>query len=716
MPMRSLLLHCTVLCALALSAELAPAAASAQDRNDAANPLPADLTVRFRDRRIDLRPYFEGFPYRNFRAEYDDGRLFYFRDGRAGRELWTLPLEGEVLALERGTRVGEIDWNTRALRAMWFHAPTGQYIVIADEANEERFNLYALTVAEGRLERLTNHPYVYGYGLDKQNHFMGYVPRYGTSQPYRSCLNLLDVSTRLDQEVVCDTPEMTFTWTEVNFRPDASGVLLGALRASDRNHENIVYVDLRARPASVRPLLDVALRRRNVGTVREWLDNDRFVYTSDESGFTNVYVFDLRDGTSRQITHFTEDVDDVVPLRAGGRYLLGVMIKRPYESELAVIDPETGVRVQGHVFDATAVFLDYRDDRALVQSESRRTRFSLDELVLLPEGDGFRIELRHRAGVPEDVAARIEQCEVERVAIPTFDTDARTGRRRVLHAYLQTPRHPPREPSGRFALVEAFYGGENVFDIAAQIYCEAGGSVLSPSVRGSSGFGAEFAALNDHDLGGNEVFDLMESARWLRTRLGLRERQVGLFGSSHGGYEVMRALTFPPEVNGRRDHYEWGFGISYFGFSNILSFYETCNIPDWVLLEAGDPRSERERLLDRSPLTHAARAMAPLLLLHGENDNRVPVRESRQMAEALRRAHRPVTYVEFPGQGHGLKGVANQFRVWTTVFEFLERELPGTPRSRLVSPRRGRAWRLAALGAVLVLVLGAGAWAARERR
>lgn len=678
-----------------------------------------NVAVRFRDRVIDLRPYYEGFPYAGFRAIYDANVLLYFRDTQRGRELLTLPLDRPTLHLDQGIRLGTVDWSARGLREVMYHSPSGQYVVLADDANEERFNLFLMSPETGELRRLTDRPYVYGYGLDKQYRLIGYLPRYRTGQVFRSCLNLYELGTGRDREVVCDSPEMMFTWSLVNFRPDGRGVVFVANREGDRNRQNLVYMDLSVPVPQVRILTDSGVLRRHVDTLREWLDGDRFVYSSDESGYTNLYLFDLEAGRSRPVTQFREDVSDMAAFRVGERFLVGAMVKRPYESELFVVDPRTGETLARRVFDATAVFLDYTANRAMVRTESRRTLFTLEEVRVDAVGQGrFAVTVSRRAGVPPTVARQIEQCDVERVSIPTFDVDARTGRTRLLHGYLQTPRNPPRDPSRRFALVEAFYGGENEFDVRAQIFCAAGGMVLSPAIRGSAGFGAEFAALNDHDLGGNEVFDLIYSGRYLVRRFGLRERQIGLFGASHGGYEVMRAVTFPPEVNGRRESFQWGFGLSWFGFSNIVTFFERCNIPDWVLLEAGDPRTEREKLLDRSPVTHAARAVAPLLLLHGENDNRVPVEESRQMAAALRAAGKRVTYVEFPGQGHGLKGLANQYRVWTAVFAFLSREMDpvlvqNAPRRVAKRHISGVWWAGGTVG--LVLLLSLAGWIAWQR-
>ncbi|MEI8255363.1 MAG: prolyl oligopeptidase family serine peptidase, partial [Deltaproteobacteria bacterium] len=532
--------------------------------------------VPFRDRRIDLEAHLEAFPYVRFRASAEARQLLYFRETREARELWTLPITDGAMALERGVRLGDADWSRRGLREMRYRAAGREYVVLADDANEERYNLFALPIEPGApMRRLTDRPYVYGFRLDRAGRQVAYVARYGPGQPYHSCLNVIDMEARADREVVCDTPEVSFTWTRAVFTPDGGTMVISALRASDRNHENLVAVDLREASPSVRLLTDPGRRRRNVDVERDWLDDARFLFTSDEDGFTNVYVYDIAARTARAITHFTEDVTDIAPFTVGARTVVGAIVRRPYESELFVVDPSDGEVLARRVFDATSTFLDHAGDHAMIESESRRTRFQLDEVrVALPEPARAEIVVSPRAGVPPDVAARIERCQVERVQIPTFDIDPHTGRTRMLHAFVQTPRSMPARLEQRVAFIEGFYGGENHWDTSAQILCDAGAIVVSPSVRGSAGFGAEFAALNDHDLGGNEVIDLMYVARDIARRFQLQPWQIGLFGGSHGGYEVLRAMTFPRGVNGRDEQFAWGFGVSWFGFSNIVSFYE----------------------------------------------------------------------------------------------------------------------------------------------
>jgi dipeptidyl aminopeptidase/acylaminoacyl peptidase len=147
-----------------------------------------------------------------------------------------------------------------------------------------------------------------------------------------------------------------------------------------------------------------------------------------------------------------------------------------------------------------------------------------------------------------------------------------------------------------------------------------------------------------------------------------------VYGRSHGGYATMRALTFPPGTNQRNESYAFGFGLADAGFSDIEAFYRACNIPDWVVLEAGDPQKPEElaQIRDRSPIHHVELLKAPLFLMHGENDWRVPVEGSRAFAKAAAALGKPVTYLEVKGQGHRVEGLERIAETWEARFDFLE--------------------------------------------
>jgi dipeptidyl aminopeptidase/acylaminoacyl peptidase len=393
---------------------------------------------------------------------------------------------------------------------------------------------------------------------------------------------------------------------------------------------------------------------------------------SDESGFSNLYVYDLATRASRPLTSVAENAWFALLQTDEGRKILQVLA-RPHENVLQVLDPDSGEILGQQTMDVSLGVLGFDDrDRFVVSRTSAASPFQGDEMRVVVEGGRASFAFQPKIRLPEAYLASIEQCDVERVEFPTFDVDSATGEPRMLHAFLFTPREERPDPAARLAVITSFYGGGNYFSTGTQVFCEAGISWLSPAVRGSSGFGKDFMALNDRDLGGDEIIDLFYGARFLEEKLGLEPHQIGVAGGSHGGYATIRALTFPPETNGRGEDYDFGFGMSHAGFSSIVSFYDATNIPDWIILEAGDPATEREKLLDRSPISHVDLLDSPILLTHGSNDNRVGVTESRAFVEAARQLERPVTYVEFEGQGHGISGLENQVTYYQTRFDFLE--------------------------------------------
>lgn len=162
------------------------------------------------------------------------------------------------------------------------------------------------------------------------------------------------------------------------------------------------------------------------------------------------------------------------------------------------------------------------------------------------------------------------------------------------------------------------------------------------------------------------------AGRWLRDRLGAPQRRIGIFGSSRGGYDALRALTFPGEVNGIKEDFRFGFGISDYGISDIVRATDGGNISQWYAkLTGGDPHKDAAKWKDRSPETHAGLLSGPLLLTHGGKDNRVPPGESRAFYERAKALGKPVTLLELPDQGHGYKGVDAQTRYYRSVLGFL---------------------------------------------
>ncbi len=646
-----------------LEADPNPVESSVEAPVEAVTPTPLNTVVQFAGRGIDIEPHLQGFPYRGFQVSPHMGKLLYFHKGSDARGLRALPLDGE-LDLAAGVPVTDIDWNTRSL-SRWEEIPGNEsLLVIADEDNAEFFDVYRIDLADGgSIRKLTDVPYVYGFGLDMPRERFAYVARYPKEDRvvgFETCLEFMPLTGGEKEVVVCDTDALPFTWSRVTVAPDGSRVWMRANTENDRARGNLLEIDLGDDPVTVAQITE-DVPRQEMGMLREWLDPDTFLYASDEGGFANLYEHNVLTREVRAITDHTDEVmNGARVLRSGDVTRLITTIRRPYETELQLIDLDGNV-LATQVMEAGLYDLGHHGDSLWMYATSRKFKVDMFRLTL-DSPDSFSVH--PFVGMSEEDAAALVHCDIERIEVETFD-----GRK--LHAYLSTPRVAPAEGERKLAAIVAFYGGGNYFDTTSQIYCEAGVTHLSPAVRGSWGFGQEFMQLNDGDLGGDEIVDLHYAAQWLVDNRGFAPRDIGVVGGSHGGYATMRALTFPPETNDRNSDFDFGWGVSFYGFSDIKTFWETCNIPDWVLLEAGDPATEPEKIRERSPLYHLDKLDSPILLLHGENDQRLPVQESRQFDEACKAASKDCTYIEFEGQGHGLKGLANQVRVWTSVFSFL---------------------------------------------
>lgn len=637
---------------------------------------PARFVVGFRDRQIDLEPYVQGFPYSGFQLSAADGFALWFHTTPEGQHLMTSDIAlADELDPTQGRQLGSVDWATRSWWGAEYVPALDTYFAWADEANEERMNVYTMSPETGELTQLTHNDYTYGFGVSLDGARFVFVSRNGAGEPYNSCVHLRNLRTGDERRLICDEGgDDRFTWTGVLFGHDNNSAVVSIQHDGDRNRGNIALIDLMAEEPTLDLLLPRAELNYSLWVVEHSLIGDSFLYVSAESGFDELYSFDLLSRQSTQLTQFGEELSSLefVP---GDQNLVVLTRKRPHETELTFIAADSGEVLYSEVLPYAATLYDAWDDLAYLRATSVGSPFEVVRLQWSRFEGALQVAQQTFASLPEALANRIVHCDTTRVSIPTFDT-LPDGSTRTLHAFYSGPRNPPADDAERLVRITSFYGGENGFSTGTQILCEAGIATLSPAPRGSSGFGADFAALNDGDLGGDEIIDLFYAARWLEREFGYLPHQIGVAGGSHGGYATMRALTFPPETNGRNESYNFGFGLSHAGFSDIIDFFEACNIPDWVVLEAGDPTTEADKLRDRSPLTHASRLQAPLLLTHGTNDQRVPIAGSRDFAAAAAEHGAPVTFVEFEGQGHGIEGLENTLVYYRAIFSFLETVLP----------------------------------------
>jgi dipeptidyl aminopeptidase/acylaminoacyl peptidase len=195
-----------------------------------------------------------------------------------------------------------------------------------------------------------------------------------------------------------------------------------------------------------------------------------------------------------------------------------------------------------------------------------------------------------------------------------------------------------------------------------------GYGILAPNIRGSSGYGREYIRLDDYKNRKQAIRDIYEGAMWLVNRGYAAPGKIGIKGGSYGGYATLAALVEYPDA--------FGAGLDDVGIANFVTFLTNTAPYRRAIREAEyGPLSDPEFLAEISPLTHADRMKAPLLIVHGENDPRVPVSEARQIAEAVRAAGGEVDTLIFSDEGHGASKLANRLVYYRKMVDFFDRYL-----------------------------------------
>ncbi|WP_408957040.1 S9 family peptidase [Natrinema sp. 74] len=204
------------------------------------------------------------------------------------------------------------------------------------------------------------------------------------------------------------------------------------------------------------------------------------------------------------------------------------------------------------------------------------------------------------------------------------------------------------------------------FSSVKQYFLDRGYAYFEPNVRGSSGYGADYAALDDVEKRLDSVADIEACVEWLRDHPAIDPDRIAAKGGSYGGFMVLAALTEYPDL--------WAAGVDVVGIANFVTFLE--NTGDWrrELREAeyGSLAEDREFLAEISPINNVERIDAPLFVLHGENDPRVPVGEAEQIAEKAAEQGVPVRKLIFEDEGHGFSKLENRIEAYSAIADFLD--------------------------------------------
>jgi len=195
--------------------------------------------------------------------------------------------------------------------------------------------------------------------------------------------------------------------------------------------------------------------------------------------------------------------------------------------------------------------------------------------------------------------------------------------------------------------------------------------VIAPNVRGSTGYGLDFQNANVKDLGGGDLEDEVAGANFMVATGYVDAKKIGITGGSYGGYMTLMAIGKTPNV--------WAAAVEQYGIINWFTMlqHEDAMLQEYEKSLLGDPEKDRAIYENASPIKFIRNAKAPLLVLQGENDIRVPKEEAEQVVAIYKEIGKPVDSHFYPQEGHGFAKRENQIDAITRMVAWFDRYLKG---------------------------------------
>ena len=588
-----------------------------------------------------------------------NGRLAFLHDATGVGQVYTLDEPGE--------------WPTQRtfydepVSFVSYSPERPELLFGMDEGGNERMQLFRLD-DDGRITNLTAMP--------EAKHRWGGWRADGEQFAFASNRrdeSVFDIYVQ-DRDATGEAAELVFEgdgWLSVGgFHPDGDELLL---QQAYSNFDQDVYV-LELESGERRHLTphDGDIRYSSV----QWGPDGNALYLVTDEGSETL-----------SLARMDPETGDLEQLRSGGEWNVGGV----------AVDEETGTLVYSRNVDgytdltlgeltddglhelpmpelpgniAGGVSFGPDGDRFALSSSGRRenTNVSVVDLTALrqladdeaalagdPGGAVTKWTEASTAGIPQDTFV-----EPELVRYETFDG-------REIPAFFSVPESVPDE--GAPVIVDIHGGPESQrrpsFSGLNQYFLSEGYALLEPNVRGSSGYGREYTHLDDVEKRMDSVKDIDYAVEWLTDRDAVDPDRIVAKGGSYGGFMVLAALTEYPQ--------QWAAGVDIVGIANFVTFLENTGSWRRELREAeyGSLAEDREFLESISPTNNIDAIEAPLFVLHGANDPRVPVGEAEQIVEQASN-HVPVRKRIFDDEGHGISKLDNQIEAYTEVVDFLD--------------------------------------------
>ncbi|AGB15509.1 dipeptidyl aminopeptidase/acylaminoacyl peptidase [Halovivax ruber XH-70] len=636
-----------------------------------------------------------------------DGRLAFLADTTGTMQVWTSE-EPDTWPTQRTfyeDRISIADWS-----------PDGGAIAFGkDSGADEHDQLFALDPETNEISRLTDRPdaiHLWG-GWSPAGDRIAFTANRRDSAAFDVYVMAVDGiepgATDADEETAADGPEPRLVcegegfYSVDDWSPDGERLLVSTANASSDTDLFVVDVETGEREHVTPHDGDVRYTHATFGP------NDDVYCLSDANADTMELV--RIDEAGGDVTTVVGSDDDILDAAAAGDAALpdddtvtASAHDRDWSIDGFALDADSGrlvytwnvegysVTAAGRLASATdvaAVPVDHPagvvseltigadGERAAMTVSATNLNYSIFGIDLADGGvagpEATRWTTPSPGGVTldryhEPELIRYETFDVDGRRASARETESRVGRE--IPAFVTLP--DDYEP-GETPVIVDIHGGPSAQRRPSwrnrpirQYFLDAGYALFEPNVRGSTGYGATYAALDDVEKRMDSVRDIDAAVEWLADHPAIDSDRIVCYGRSYGGFMVLSCITEYP------DH--WAAAVDFVGIANWVTFLE--NTGDYRRshreAEYGSLAEDREFLESISPIHAVDRIECPLFVQHGENDPRVPVDEARQIADAVESQGIPVETCIFDDEGHHTTSRENRIEQFERIVDFLD--------------------------------------------
>lgn len=548
-----------------------------------------------------------------------------------------------------------------------FWSPDGKWIVYQqDVGGHEIWDLYAVPSSGGQPVNLTNTAHI-----SEDNPRFSYDGKqlaYSVKPEEASVSNVavMDWATR-KQRMLTDEKSPDHSWSIIDWSRDGRYIFANRFNVGSTD-SSVWRIDVAAaRAEELTPHKgDVIIAGSSVSPKGDMV----LLTSSEKGGYNNVALLDLTTKRMSWVTDTQWDASsgDFSPDGSQFTYVLNhdgqsdVYLKAIAGGTAQRLDFPAGVTFSAGVPgsfspDGTRILVAHQDSQRL--------------------GDVWVYDLKAHASrqLTHSALASLTPSSIppaQLVHYKSFDGQ-------IISAYLWMPFNLKRDGSNPAIVLP--HGGPtgqipNSFDARAAALASRGFICIGPNVRGSTGYGLAFQKENIKDLGGGDLQDEVYATKFLLATGYVDAKKIGISGGSYGGYMTLMAIGKTPDI--------WAAAVDLYGPINWRTMVKSSDplLQEYVKALLGDPEKDSAVYDSTAPITYIRNEKAPLLVLQGENDIRVPKEETDQVVEILKKEGRTVDVHYYSQEGHGFAKRENQIDSLKRTVDWFE---------KYMTPERGNA-------------------------